>query len=281
MTTLYVHENGNDSDTGLSESSPLKSLGEAYSRLEDNKAARILLMRGDEFIEDAITWEKSGASESDRIEVDSYGDGDDAKPLIIFRDNHNSDKNGIHQPTGRRLLSNISFRNLSFAFLHHTLENVAKVATIFEAQTEQEYNSRYSEYIRFYHCHFNKDAIWLRASNLEISHCDALHCGFKVMGIHNLAPDYGRWTYGRNIVFTDNTVRKCFGSHDQNNICAFSAWYIDGLVIARNTFEDNGFGMTIDNERISRPHETNGDIHIHQCLNVTNESEPNLLVAYD
>lgn len=65
---------GNDSNSGLTPATPVKTLTRAESLLRDGYPDWMLLKRGDVWLEGLPYWSKSGRSESERMVVGAYGD---------------------------------------------------------------------------------------------------------------------------------------------------------------------------------------------------------------
>jgi len=72
---------GNDKNSGLSPSSPVKTLAKGESLLRNNSGDELLLKSGDSWSETFGTWKLSGASAQSPIVIGSYGTG--ARPRIL------------------------------------------------------------------------------------------------------------------------------------------------------------------------------------------------------
>ncbi len=73
---IYVSNSaGNDSNTGLSASSPVKSLSKGEALLRNGSADQLLLKRGDTWNETFGNWDKSGRSDDEPLLVGAYGSG--------------------------------------------------------------------------------------------------------------------------------------------------------------------------------------------------------------
>jgi hypothetical protein len=85
---IYVANNGNDSNNGLSEQSPVRTLDKAYALLRDGYPDWILLKRGHTFDlnpnDDGAFrwWRRSGRSADEPIVIGAYGDLSQPRPLI-------------------------------------------------------------------------------------------------------------------------------------------------------------------------------------------------------
>ncbi len=78
--TIFVSSTqGNDGNSGLSESSPVHSIGKGMSLLRSGSPDWLVLKKGDAWSE-AISWSKNGRSEDEPMVFGSYGSGD--RPLI-------------------------------------------------------------------------------------------------------------------------------------------------------------------------------------------------------
>ncbi|MEO1236963.1 MAG: right-handed parallel beta-helix repeat-containing protein [Planctomycetota bacterium] len=76
----YVSATGSDNNSGLSQSSPLRTLRRAYEKVRDDSGDWILLKAGDTFEAGFGVWAKSGKSPQEPLHVGVYGDGD--RPLV-------------------------------------------------------------------------------------------------------------------------------------------------------------------------------------------------------
>jgi hypothetical protein len=106
----YVAESGSDSNSGLSESRPLRTLRAGYDKLRDGSGDWLLLKAGDVFEGGFGTWGKSGQSMEKPLHVGVYGDGD--RPLVRtngggfwrgYTGVYNVRFDGIHAFANRRL----------------------------------------------------------------------------------------------------------------------------------------------------------------------------------
>lgn len=78
---IYVSQSrGNDSNNGLSENSPVRSLSRGHSLLRDGSSDHMLLRRGDKWTETFPRWEKSGRSKDHRMVIGAYGEGN--RPIV-------------------------------------------------------------------------------------------------------------------------------------------------------------------------------------------------------
>ncbi len=78
---IYVSSSqGNDGNSGLAASSPVRSLAQGVSLLRNGSADQLLLKRGDTWHESFGFWKKSGRSASEPMVIASYGSGD--RPVI-------------------------------------------------------------------------------------------------------------------------------------------------------------------------------------------------------
>src|SRR6185437_5573374 len=72
---------GNDTNTGLSPQSPVKTLARGESLLRNHNGDQLLLKAGDVFSGNFIFWTLSGASAQNPMVLGSYGTG--ARPEIL------------------------------------------------------------------------------------------------------------------------------------------------------------------------------------------------------
>jgi hypothetical protein len=77
---LYVANDGDDGNSGLSEAEPLATLGEARDRLRQDSSDWVLLRRGDTFPSERFREELSGESPEHPMVIGAYGDG--PRPVI-------------------------------------------------------------------------------------------------------------------------------------------------------------------------------------------------------
>src|SRR5262249_36097084 len=78
---IYVSASlGNDTNSGLSQNAPVKTIGKAKSLLRDGFPDWMLLKRGDTFYSGFDQWSKSGRSSTEPMLVGTYGTG--ARPVM-------------------------------------------------------------------------------------------------------------------------------------------------------------------------------------------------------
>src|SRR4051812_42453621 len=78
---IYVSSSGNDSNSGLSSASPVKTIDYAKTLLRDGMPDWLLLKRGDSWSGEGLgSWSKSGRSALEPMLISAYGTG--ARPLI-------------------------------------------------------------------------------------------------------------------------------------------------------------------------------------------------------
>src|SRR5437660_1311216 len=78
---VYVSSSsGNDSSSGLSSNSPLKTLAKARSLIRDGKPDWLLLKSGDTFSGGIGPWKTSGRSATEMQLIGNYGSG--ARPIL-------------------------------------------------------------------------------------------------------------------------------------------------------------------------------------------------------
>src|SRR5689334_20109358 len=79
---IYVSSSaGNDANSGLSTSAPVKTIAKGYSLLRDGMPDWLLLKKGDTWHETlGAGWTKSGRSATEPLLVSSYGSG--ARPVL-------------------------------------------------------------------------------------------------------------------------------------------------------------------------------------------------------
>ena len=72
---IFVSPRGSDSNSGLSQSRPVRTIGKAYSLMRNGRPDWMLLERGAIFNESFPSWRKSGRSASEPMVVTTYGPG--------------------------------------------------------------------------------------------------------------------------------------------------------------------------------------------------------------
>lgn len=72
---------GNDSNSGLTPATPVKTIARGYQLLRDGSPDWLLLKRGDTWVEALPNWDKSGRSESEKMVMGAYGEGD-SRPQV-------------------------------------------------------------------------------------------------------------------------------------------------------------------------------------------------------
>src|SRR5688500_16886473 len=81
--TVYVSSSaGSDSNDGLSESAPVKTIAKGASMLRSGSPDWLVLKRGDVFKEAIPTWTKSGRNSQEPMVISSYGDENAARPWL-------------------------------------------------------------------------------------------------------------------------------------------------------------------------------------------------------
>uniref|UniRef100_UPI00126810DB right-handed parallel beta-helix repeat-containing protein n=1 Tax=Aquimarina megaterium TaxID=1443666 RepID=UPI00126810DB len=84
---IYVSSSdGNDTNDGLSETSPKATIAAAYTLLRDEYPDWLLLKRGDTFNETFGLWNKSGRSRNEPMVINTYGDAS-TRPIINIGSN--------------------------------------------------------------------------------------------------------------------------------------------------------------------------------------------------
>lgn len=103
---VYVSRSGgDDGNSGLSASSPVKSLAQGESLLRNGSADQLLLKRGDTWYESFGNWDKSGRSDDEPMLIGTYGSG--AAPLL-----KTGTANGI--TTGNTPISHLFIQGIHF-----------------------------------------------------------------------------------------------------------------------------------------------------------------------
>ncbi len=78
---IYVSSStGNDSNNGLSETAPIKTIAKAFTIAREDFPDFVMLKRGDVFNEGRLSWYKGGRSATEPMVVTSYGSGD--RPIL-------------------------------------------------------------------------------------------------------------------------------------------------------------------------------------------------------
>lgn len=113
---VYVSSSaGNDSNNGLSENAPKRSIAAAYAVMRNGYPDHMLLRRGDTWTESFGTWTKSGRSLTEPMVVRTYGDAV-ARPLI-----RSGNRNGLvtaYGPNENYKLHDLAF--IGFELHAHT-----------------------------------------------------------------------------------------------------------------------------------------------------------------
>src|SRR5687767_8115525 len=94
---IYVSSSaGNDANSGMSDSSAVKSVGKGRSLLRNGMPDHLLLKRGDVWHESlsGSTWGLSGRDADEPMLVGTYGDASAARPLLKTGANKAFDLNG-------------------------------------------------------------------------------------------------------------------------------------------------------------------------------------------
>jgi hypothetical protein len=92
--TIYVSSSaGSDSNSGLSESSPVKSIAKGVSLLRSGSPDWMMLKKGDTWHEAFPGWSKSGRSSQEPMVIGSYGSG--ARPDIKVANNKNAFESSV------------------------------------------------------------------------------------------------------------------------------------------------------------------------------------------
>jgi hypothetical protein len=228
---IYVSSSsGNDSNSGLSESAPKRTLAAGFALLRNGHPDWLLLKSGDTWQESFPFWNRSGRSPSERMVVKSYGSG--PRPRLLTGSN-----NAIHADSGN---STVGIRNLVFADLHlnaHTNPGTAAASgfLIFNAAQNLLIENCYVERYRV-NMIFQTYTTNIRQSNIVVRRCiivDALAT--------NSAHAQGIYADG-----------------------------VDGLVMEENVFDMNGWSPTVPTANIFRHNiyiqtETGGD---RGCTNI-------------
>ena len=83
---VYVSSSsGSDSNSGLSASSPVRSLARGQKLLHSGAGDELLLKRGDTWHESFGFWSVSGQSSSNPLVIGSYGPSSMSRPIFVFR----------------------------------------------------------------------------------------------------------------------------------------------------------------------------------------------------
>jgi hypothetical protein len=78
---VYVSTAGNDSNSGLSPSAPLRTLAAGYAKLRNGFPDWLLLKTGETWTNARFFWDKSGRSPTEPMVLGSYGDG--PRPVLL------------------------------------------------------------------------------------------------------------------------------------------------------------------------------------------------------
>jgi len=128
---IFVSESeGYDSNSGLSDNEPLKTLELGIDLLSDGKGDQLLLKRGDTFLnEDLGKWSKSGAGPNEMLLIGAYGEG--TRPIV----RPDKGKNIISH-NGEEICNYVAITDLHFMSpeLHNGVEKPPQL--VWRAQTE-------------------------------------------------------------------------------------------------------------------------------------------------
>jgi hypothetical protein len=228
---IYVSSStGNDSNSGLSESQPKRTLAAGFALLRNGHPDWLLLKSGDAWVESFPFWNRSGRSPSERMVVKSYGSG--PRPRILSGSN-----NAIHADSGN---NTVGIRNLVFADLHlnaHTNPGTAAASgfLIFNAAHNILIENCYVENYRV-NMIFQTYATNIRQSNIAV----------------------------RRSIIVDALATN--SAHAQG----IYADGVDGLFLEENVFDMNGWSPSVPTANIFRHNiyiqtETGGD---RGCTNI-------------
>lgn len=107
--TIYVSSStGNDSNSGLTEGSPKRTIAAAYSLMRDGYPDWMLLKSGDTWYERFPTWSKSGRSTSEMMRVAAYGSGE--RPRLMTGTDMGLDANSSGSQRGHVAFTDIHFK---------------------------------------------------------------------------------------------------------------------------------------------------------------------------
>ena len=200
---VYVSSSmGNDSNTGLSEAAPVRTLAKGYSLLRDGYPDWMLLRRGDTWSGVIFAnWAKNGRSGTEMMMLGAYGDP------------------GVQRPIVRTGVQNFFFHNAggSFYLNHVAIVSIHATADAHVGTTTPVAVSTVGP-----------------GTNFLIEDCrfENFSSGIVIQGEESNG-------YMNNVVVRRNTVTDCY--HVSEHSQGMFAIRINGLTIEENVFDYNGW----------------------------------------
>lgn len=203
---IYVsNSTGSDANTGLSRTTPLKSIAKAKSLLRDGMPDWLLLKRGDTWRESLGNWTLSGRSASEPLLVSSYGSG--ARPTLATGNESGLDTSG-------------------------DANSVAFIGLNFYANTRDPNSPDYNP------VDLNQTGFrWLAPTDSLLIE----DCAFGFFGTNIIIQEYGGPV--RNVTLRRNVIVDSYSTtvHSQG----IYAYHVQGLTIDQNLFDHNGWNEQI------------------------------------
>ena len=216
---IYVAENGNDNNDGLSTATPMRTARAAYAKLRHGKPDWLLFKAGDTFRGNLGTISKSGRSADEPMLISTYGEG--PRPIFLSPEDTWAEK--FFQTNGNYV---------AFVGLHIIAENRDPRRAGFNS-------SRMSS------DEWNASAITFLgdAKGLLIEDCIMEY--FKFASVVQSTPNDG---YAQDIRIRRNAVLHSYGHWDKKvagHSSGMYGAYIDGLLIEENVWHHNGWPPSI------------------------------------
>lgn len=218
---IYVAANGNDSNNGLSTSSPVKTPKRGYELLRDGKPDWLLFKAGDTFSGNIGEWKKSGRGVNEKILVGVYGEGD--RPLMMTPSD-----NWARKSFGDAV------KHVAFVGLHFYAYNRDPNRSGFVSDA-----SKRSSGV------LNQGAIVFLGKHEDLLVEDCLLEYFKFALVFQSGDYHG---YMKNINVRRTIVRNCYGHWDSKYGGHSSGMYVEkvqDMLIEECVFDHNGWNTKV------------------------------------
>ena len=200
--TVYVSSSsGSDSNDGLSQSEPVKTIGRGVSLLRSSSPDHLLLKRGDVFNEAFPTWSKSGRNAQEPMLISSYGSDAD-RPWI-----KTSNKSGFYS--------------------HTAFHDVAIIGLKFEANTRNPDSSDYKDTSGGYGLQIVAPINGLLVEDTSFDHY-----------VYNVSVQ-GFSDYAKNVKFRRSEILDSYMPGAK--AVGFYSSMTDGMLLEDNIFDHNGW----------------------------------------